>query len=148
MICGSAKIRMDDRGRLALPNRFRDYVAAMKNAYLTAHPHGCLALYTGEDFERIVGQFEQMSKLPVYNSHIEEVIVGCAEEVRPDSAGRILISTALRARARIERDTLLFVMNGRMRIWAEERWEQLHQVLESKLQDNGFSEQLWRDLKI
>ena len=138
MICGSAKIRMDDRGRLALPNRFRDYVAAMKNAYLTAHPHGCLALYTGEDFERIVGQFEQMSKLPVYNSHIEEVIVGCAEEVRPDSAGRILISTALRARARIERDTLLFVMNGRMRIWAEERWNNCIRYWSQSCRTTGF----------
>ena len=148
MICGSAKIRMDDRGRLALPNRFREYVSAMDSAYLTAHPHGCLALYDGAAFERIVGQFAQMPQMPFFNSHIEEIVVGCAEEVRPDAAGRVLISNALRARAGIGRDALLFVMTGRMRIWAEERWERRHQVLESRLQDESFSEQLWRDLKI
>lgn len=148
MICGSAKIRMDDRGRLALPNRFRDYVQAMDGAYLTAHPHGCLALYSREKFEDIVAQFERMSKMPFFNSLIEEMMVGCAEEVKLDSAARIQISNSLRARARIERDALMFVMNGRMRIWAEERWEQRHQVLETRLQDDGFSEELWRDLKI
>ncbi len=148
MICGSAKIRLDDKGRLALPSRFREHIQGLDGAYLTAHPHGCLALYSRAQFEEIVAQFEAAPKLPFFASHIEEVVVGCAEPLRLDTAGRVHLNPSLRTRARMERDVLLFVMNGRVRFWAEERWEQRHQVLEARLQDEGFSEELWRGVKI
>ena len=81
-----------------------------------------------------------------FDSHLEEVIVGSAEFMQLDSAGRILIPNHLRERAVIKRDVLLFVMSGRMRIWDEERWEQRNQVMEARLQDEEFSQQ-WRNLK-
>ena len=81
-----------------------------------------------------------------FDSHLEEVIVGSAEFMQLDSAGRILIPN-LRERAVIKRDVLLFVMSGRMRIWDEERWEQRNQVMEARLQDEEFSQQ-WRNLNI
>ncbi|WOV91195.1 MAG: hypothetical protein R1F54_00540 [Candidatus Zeuxoniibacter abyssi] len=144
---GSDKIRVDDKGRLAFPSRFRDCLQSGGNWYLTGHPHGCLALYSEARFQKIVKHFEESPNMSYFDSHLEEVIVGSAEFMQLDSAGRILIPNHLRERAVIKRDVLLFVMSGRMRIWDEERWEQRNQVMEARLQDEEFSQQ-WRNLNI
>ena len=109
---GSDKIRVDDKGRLAFPSRFRDCLQSGGNWYLTGHPHGCLALYSEARFQKIVKHFEESPNMSYFDSHLEEVIVGSAEFMQLDSAGRILIPNHLRERAVIKRDVLLFVMSG------------------------------------
>ena len=144
---GSDKIRVDDKGRLAFPSRFRDCLQSGGNWYLTGHPQRLFGLVFRSAFSKIVKHFEESPNMSYFDSHLEEVIVGSAEFMQLDSAGRILIPNHLRERAVIKRDVLLFVMSGRMRIWDEERWEQRNQVMEARLQDEEFSQQ-WRNLNI
>ena len=147
VIRGSDKIRIDEKGRLAFPNRFRECLQSGGNWYLTSHPHGCLALYNEERFQQIVDHFRKTPNTSYFDSHMEEVLIGSAETVQLDSSGRILIHNHLRERAKIKRDILLFVFDERMRIWDEERWEQRNQDMEKRMKDEEFSLQ-WRNLNL
>ena len=142
---GSAKIRMDDKGRLAVPARYRERLGDPQNAVLTAHPHGCLALYPGPVFAEKQAKINEMPNTGFWDAALQEMLLGFAEEAKMDSAGRLLVNPALRDHAGIERDTLLLPVDRALRIWDERRWEQRKIAMQAALQDGGLSEQ-WRNL--
>lgn len=147
MINGSAKVRIDDKGRGAIPTLFRDFLASDKRLILTFHPHGCLVLYPGERFDAVERQIVEMGNVGYLDAHLEEILIGCAEQVSLDGAGRLMFHSHLRERANLRRDALLFGVGDSIRIWDEERWEQRHLMLLARLQDEGLSEP-WRKLRI
>ena len=149
MTTGSAKVKTDDRGRLAIPTRMRDdLLSAGDNEWiLTANPHQCLSLYAPKQFNIIKREFSKLANVGFMESHMEELIIGSAEPVILDNAGRILIPNALRTFADIKRDVLLFSVANSVRIWDHERWEQRQVLVLSRLQDEGLSEP-WKTLRI
>ncbi|MCH9757551.1 MAG: hypothetical protein K0U19_00395 [Proteobacteria bacterium] len=147
MITGSAKVRIDEKGRLAIPNRFREALNASNGLVLTMHPHKHLSLYKKDAFEALKEKLLQMPNIGYIESHLQEVIIGCAEHVSLDSAGRIMVQNNLRMLAAIERETLFFGVGESIHIWDEKLWEQRNLVLLSRLQDGELSEQ-WKQLKI
>lgn len=142
---GSFKIRLDDRGRLAVPNSFR---AMLKGGdfVLTAHPHDCLSIYSAERFDGIRAQFAERPNLKYFDSHMEELVLGSAEPLQLDSAGRFLINGALRDYAKIDRDVRVFHLPDSMRLWSSERWDQRHALMMAKLQDEDLSS--WQNLRL
>lgn len=147
MMTGSAKVRIDEKGRLAIPHRFREAFAGGSGLVLTLHPHDHLVLYTHSRFQQIREDMLKMPNIGYHESHLQEKIIGCAEEVNLDSAGRIMVQSNLRARAKIERDVLFFGIGEKIHIWDEKAWSQRDAVVLSHLQDGGLSEQ-WQNLKI
>ena len=146
-IRGAGKVRVDEKGRLAMPALFRDFLQRQLPPVLTFHPHGCLVIYTGEHFEEIARQFSGMGNAGYLDAHMEEVIIGCAENVALDKTGRLMIHGHLRERANIRRDVLLFGVGDGIHVWDEERWEKRHLMLLTHLQDAGMSEE-WKKLRI
>ena len=130
-----------------MPNRFRDFLPSDKPFILTFHPHGCLVLYKQERFEEIEQQIAEIGNIGYLDAHMEEVIVGCAEQATLDAAGRLLIQSHLRERAQMGRDALLFGVGDSIRVWDEERWEKRHLLMLSRLQDEEISKP-WRRLRI
>ncbi len=144
---GAAKVRLDDRGRLAVPNRFRDILRNSGDFVLTSHPHGCLAVYSIARFDSISAQFRERSNMSYFDSHLEELVIGSAEKLLLDSADRFLIGGHLRTYAAIERDVRLFNLPDTMRIWGEERWEQKHALMMARLQDADMTT-TWKELRL
>lgn len=143
---GTAKLRLDERGRLAVPNRFRHLLSHPDGFYLTAHPHGCLAIYPAEHFARIEEQLQAHTNR-YHDTTLEDLLIGCAEFMQVDAAGRILISSGLRAEAAIERDIRMFHVRATFRIWDAKLWEQKKLHMMSRLQDEEFS-QVWEKLNL
>lgn len=144
---GTAKIKLDDRGRLAVPNRYRPLLQRSGGFYLTAHPHGCLTIYDAVRFAYIQEQFEQRSN-HYHDTTLEDMIIGCAEQMQLDSAGRILISNGLRAEACIDREVRMFSLPDSIRIWDDKIWEQKKLLMVSRLQDDTETSELWRNVKL
>ena len=143
---GAAKLRLDDRGRVAIPKNSRALLCQKSGFVLTAHPHGCLVIYTNARFENIQQQFQSRSNMSYFDSHLEELILGSAEPLLPDSAERFLIGGHLRDYAAIQRDIRMFHLPDCVRLWSEERWGQRHALMTARLQDEGFSS--WQDLRL
>ncbi len=123
---GPSEISLDSKGRLAIPTRYREILRAQSEGQLviTAHPHRCLLLYPRTAWEPIRDAIMKTSGLDRQTTLLQGLLVGHADDVEMDSAGRVLVSPALRRFSRIEREVMMFGQGSHFKLWAPAAWEE------------------------
>jgi len=123
---GAAALNMDAKGRIAVPTRHREALAreAGGKLVLTAHPEGCLLLYPGSAWEPVRTKVMGFPSFNTLASKWKRLLVGFAEEVELDGAGRVLLSPELRNFARLDKRVMMVGQGTHFEIWAVEAWEQ------------------------
>jgi MraZ protein len=113
---------LDAKGRLSVPTRHRDVLAATASGQLTItrHPHGCLMIFPRPEWEKFRAR---IAELPVSAQWWKRIFLGNAMDVELDSTGRVLVSPELRAAAGIERDTMLLGMGNHFELWDKATYE-------------------------
>lgn len=125
MFQGAAALNMDAKGRIAVPTRHRD--ALTRDAgkmVLTGHPEGCLLLYPAPAWEPIRTKVMGFPSLDPLASRWKRVLVGFAEEIELDGAGRMLVSPELRNFARLDKRVMMVGQGSHFELWAVDAWEQ------------------------
>jgi MraZ protein len=130
MFQGAAALNLDAKGRLAIPARHRDALAAASGGQLvlTAHPHRCLLLYPATAWEPIRDKVLAASSLNVQSAAIKRLLVGNAREESTDSAGRLLVAPALRQFAQLEKQVWLVGQGSHFEIWSDVGWQKQQEV--------------------
>ena len=125
MFQGAAALSLDAKGRLAIPARHREGLAAASagQLVLTAHPHRCLLLYPAAAWEPIRDKVLASSSLNPQSAAIRRLLVGHAREEELDSAGRLLISPELRKFAQFEKQVWLVGQGSHFEIWSDAGWQ-------------------------
>lgn len=132
---GATVITLDAKGRVALPTRHRDALAAGAGAapaelVLTAHPDGCVLLYPMQAWEPVRLAVEKFPSFNTQSSWWKRLLLGYEEHVSADASGRILISPALRMHAKLERELMMVGQGSYFELWDHARWQaQLTQAL-------------------
>jgi len=123
---GAAALNMDAKGRIAVPTRHREALTreAGGRLVLTAHPEGCLLLYPGHAWEPVRTKVMGFPSFNTLASKWKRLLVGFAEDVELDSAGRVLVSPELRNFARLDKRVMMVGQGSHFEIWAVEAWEQ------------------------
>jgi MraZ protein len=120
MFLGTHSPRLDEKGRLILPAKFRDELA--EGLVITKGQERCLYLWSLAEFGRIT---EQMRQAPVTSKaardYMRVFFAGASDEV-PDKQGRITIPPALRSYAGLTKDCVVIGANTRVEIWDAEAW--------------------------
>jgi len=113
---GTNALALDAKGRMTVPQRYRDALDAQCGGALTLikHQDGCLQLLPRALWEAFRDKLLGLS-MKAYG--IRRLYVGSALDVELDSAGRILISPELREYANITRDVLLIGVGKNFEIW-------------------------------
>jgi MraZ protein len=122
---GANQISLDAKGRMAVPTRARDPLTqgGTVKLVLTAHPDACLLLYPAPAWEPIRAQVMSFPSLDRQASLWKRLLVGFAQEVEPDSAGRLLVPPELRDFAHITRQVMLVGQGSHFEIWDLEAWK-------------------------
>jgi MraZ protein len=130
---GATQVNLDAKGRMAVPTRARDPLTAggTVKLVLTAHPHGCLLLFPMPAWEPIRAQVMSFPSTNPHASLWKRLLVGFAEEVEPDGAGRLLISPELRDYAKITRPVMFVGQGSHFEIWDLESWKAQFEVLKT-----------------
>lgn len=128
MFQGAAVLNLDAKGRMAVPSRHRDALSAAAGTsagrlVVTAHPHRCLLLYPQSAWEPIRSQILAAPSLQADSAMVRRLLVGFAEDVDLDSAGRVLISPALRQYAGLEKEVWLVGQGSHFEIWSDAGWK-------------------------
>ena len=133
MFQGATQINLDAKGRMAVPTKIRDPLTAggTHKLVLTAHPDGCLLLYPQPAWEPIRARVMSFPSLDRQFSVWKRLLVGFAEEIEPDSAGRLLISTELRGFAHIDREVMFVGQGSHFEIWDLGAWNAQLEALRS-----------------
>lgn len=145
MFRGATNLSMDAKGRLAVPARHRDalFTQSSGNMVLTAHPHRCLLLYPQPAWEPIQAKMMGLSSFDKQSSALQRLLVGYAEDLTLDNAGRLLVSPVLREFAGLEKEVMLVGQGSHFELWNMEAWhKQLLNVtgeIEMPAELEGFS---------
>src|SRR5512143_2346947 len=126
MFRGSATLNLDSKGRLAVPTRHRDFLQSYCGGrlILTADPSKCLLLCAVPDWEPIEKKLNSLSSFNPQTRSLQRLLVGNANDVELDSAGRILVPTSLRQFAGLEKSVVLAGQGNKFEVWDEEKWNQ------------------------
>ncbi|HEY0267807.1 MAG TPA: division/cell wall cluster transcriptional repressor MraZ [Methyloradius sp.] len=132
MFRGATSLSLDAKGRLAIPAKHRDALQAQCAGHLvlTAHPHRCLLLYPQPAWEPIQAKMMSLSSFDKQSSSLQRLLVGFAEDVEMDAAGRMLVSNVLRDFAGLEKQTMLVGQGSHFELWGMDAWKaQLENVI-------------------
>jgi len=115
--------KLDAKGRLALPARFRESLAGRDQTRLVVTGWtDCLWVYSLEEWLRVE---EQIAHLPSQEPEVMlfvRLFVGKATEVELDAQGRFLIGQPLREYAGLEKEVMVVGLMKRLELWDKERW--------------------------
>ncbi|WP_405232117.1 division/cell wall cluster transcriptional repressor MraZ [Lentisalinibacter salinarum] len=126
MFRGPTKVTLDAKGRLAIPTRYRERLAARcdGNLVVTVDRDYCLLIYPLPDWEEIERKLVRLPALDRKARRLMRLMVGHATEVELDGHGRILLSKELREFAGLEKHTVLIGQGNKFELWDEERWNE------------------------
>lgn len=121
---GFNPINLDEKGRLAVPTRYRAELreSCDQQLVLTVSPDKCLLLYPLPEWEEIELKFSKLSSLDKRVKRLQRLLIGHATECEPDSQGRVLISEPLRNFAGLEKRVVLVGQGNKFEIWDEDTW--------------------------
>jgi MraZ protein len=122
---GVSELVLDAKGRLAIPARHRDGLVSGGEGRLviTADHGGCLLIYPIRAWEPIQAQLMGLSSFDDTIRSLQRLIVGHADDVDLDAAGRILIPPALRRYAGLDKRVVLVGQGQKLELWDEAKWQ-------------------------
>ncbi|GAB3567527.1 division/cell wall cluster transcriptional repressor MraZ [Spelaeicoccus albus] len=133
MFLGTHYQRLDDKGRLLLPAKFRDKLAA--GLVVTRGQDHCVYMYDMEEFLRL---HEAVAKAPAGSADTRDytrAFFSAADDIIPDKQGRITMPQLLRKYASLDRDVAVVGVGNRIEIWDTPTWEQVSAGTEAKFAD-------------
>lgn len=133
MFFGTYTPKLDDKGRLILPAKFRDQLAG--GLMVTRGQEHCLYVWPQTEIERIT---ERLREAPVSHKATRDYVrmfSSASSDEKPDKQGRITIPPALRAWASLTKDVVVIGAMNRLEIWDEAAWNAY-----SASQEQAFAE--------
>jgi len=139
MFFGTYTPKIDDKGRLFLPAKFREDLA--DGLVVTRGQERCLTVWSMSDFQKLT---DRLREAPVTNKgtrdYVRMLFAAASQEV-PDKQGRINIPSVLRDYASLTKDVMVIGAMNRIEIWDPTSWQEYSEAQEqvfSELSDEVF----------
>jgi MraZ protein len=124
MFRGISRLALDAKGRLAIPSRNRASLAnGSGRIVITADPSRCLLVYPVDAWEPIQSQLMSKSSFDARIRALQRLLVGYAEDVDIDAAGRVLVPPPLREFASLAKEVVLVGQGHRLELWDAAAWD-------------------------
>ena len=133
MLTGEFNHSIDAKGRLIIPSKFRENLG--ENFVITKGLDGCLFLYPDNEWKTFE---EKLRTLPLTNKDARiftRFFLGSAVDGGLDKQGRVLISSALRNFAHLEKEVVLVGVLDRVEIWDKAKWDESNAEVEANMDD-------------
>jgi MraZ protein len=143
MFLGTFQLKLDEKGRLSIPVRYRDI---LQHKYQTgpqpADPELILSslgprisAYPRAEWERLADSLMEAVALPSLHQDARDLyhmLFGNAAECSIDAQGRVLIPPQLRAKASLNGDIIIVGLNRHFDIWNRVAWEDYQASLQGR----------------
>lgn len=125
MFRGLTKLNLDNKGRLVMPARHRAALPAGSESRIvvTLDRDNCLVMYPLPEWALVEAQFTRVGMDPKVVM-LKRLVIGHAEELDIDSAGRVLLPPLLREIAGLEKTVMMVGQGNKLEVWSETRWTQ------------------------
>ena len=122
MFLGEHYPKLDEKGRLFLPARFRDDLQG--GLVITKGQEHALYVFPRQEFVEYTRRFESvpLSNKPA-RDYVRLLLSGASDEL-PDRQGRITIPPTLRQYASLSKECAVIGAGSRVEIWDSARWSE------------------------
>lgn len=120
MFLGEYEHNVDQKGRLAIPAKFRTALA--NGAVIARGLDSCLTLYPKKEWEALA---EKIAALPTTDPNARSFarfILSGAVDVEADKQGRIILPAYLRQYANLGATVVVAGLFNRIEVWDKSRW--------------------------
>jgi MraZ protein len=139
MFAGTHTPKLDDKGRLFLPAKFREQMK--EGLVITRGQDRSLEMRTAADFEDFSARLRDSTD-PRRRAYNRMLFALLSEQV-PDKQGRITLTPELRDYAGLERDCVVIGVRNKLEVWKPENWAEYTQAQEEAFAN--LSEELFLD---
>ncbi len=118
---GTHHPRMDDKGRLFLPAKFRERLAG--GLVITPGQERCLYVFPDAEFARL---FERIRQAPVTSKRARDyqrMFLARASDETPDKQGRVTVPPDLRTYAGLTKECVVVGAGARVEVWDAGSWD-------------------------
>ena len=119
MLLGSSNNRIDSKGRVVMPAKFRSKIG--ETVVCTICLNHALAIYPMDEW---APYYEKIQALPSTKEakNLKLMLLGMAEELSVDGQGRVLISEKLRKFANLLDEVVIIGAGDHLEIWNSGKW--------------------------
>lgn len=133
MFLGTHTPRLDDKGRLFLPAKFRDRLAA--GIVVTRGHEKSLVIYPADAFESLASRVLAMPTTNRRARAYSRLLLSGASDQIPDKQGRISIPGHLREYAGLSRDITITGNGDHLEVWDSAAWAGFIETFEDDFSD-------------
>ena len=120
MLLGTHTPKLDEKGRIILPAKFRSDLAG--GVVLTRGQEHCIYVFSRATF---LQELEKLRNAPLTSKQgreFQRFFLSGASEQEPDSQHRVTIPTVLREYAGLDRELTVIGAGDRAEIWSTDAW--------------------------
>ena len=122
MFLGTHEPKLDEKGRLILPAKFREELAT--GLVITKGQERCLYVFPQSEFLNITETLRQAPVTQKAARDYSRVMFAGAHDEIPDRQGRVTIPQSLREYASLEKECVVIGANTRVEIWDSKAWNE------------------------
>lgn len=125
MFRGISSAKLDAKGRMSLPARFRERLLAAAEGKVVVTVdmrEKCLMLYPLQEWETVQEKLDALPNIRSETRWLQRILIGHATDLEFDANGRILLPAPLREHGGLEKDLVLVGQGNKIEIWAQETW--------------------------
>jgi len=127
---GTYEHTIDPKGRLSIPSRYREELAARSITTLVlSEADHCIWAFPLDAWEELEERLRRHPQLSPERRNVVRVLVASAKECPVDRAGRTLVPPELRDFAGLKRDVVIAGALEGFEIWSRDRWAENRQTL-------------------
>jgi MraZ protein len=147
MFRGFHTVSIDDKGRMAIPSRYRQRLTseADGNLVLTLNPlDRSIWIYPLNNWEQIEAKLAELSEFDIRSRRMKQMMRGYACDCQLDTQGRVLIPLELRGYASLQKQVVILGQGNKFEVWDQSKWEQERDLWLSQVddRDSEFSDAL------
>lgn len=131
MFIGEYNHTIDDKGRLAIPVKFRGDLA--HGAVVTRGLDASLFLFPKEEWDKLA---EKLASLPLGQSNsraFARLMLAGAMDVEVDKQGRFILPEYLREYAGMSKQVVVAGLYNRLELWDAEKWTAYKKMTEAEV---------------
>jgi len=122
MLLGTHAPKLDEKGRLFLPAKFREELQA--GLVITRGQENCLYVFSAAEFQSVHDKIRQAPVTSIDARNYLRVFLSGASDELPDKQGRVTIPATLRQYAGLDKELVVIGVGSRAEIWNAAAWNE------------------------
>lgn len=139
---GTHENKVDRKGRVSVPSKFRDAVSGQSFHGVVIYPHYDLPALEGCGMDQMEAYVEQMDSFDLFSSEHEDlatILFAGAEQLAFDGEGRIMLPAPFLAHAGIGERAVFAGKGRKFQIWAPDAFTRERDSAQQRARDKGLT---------